>query len=273
MTYVVYEFHCTDQQQRDWLMAVLADDFEGFEENENAVKAYLPAGKINDEAVRQLLNETNLGDLSFSTQPVADKNWNEEWERNFEPVIIAGKVGIRAPFHAPLNAAYELIIEPKMSFGTGHHATTASVISLMLGEDLVNKSVLDFGSGTGVLSILAEKLKAENVLAIDHEEWAYNNCLENIGRNGCVNIRALRGDNTNVISEKFDVILANINRNVIFHMMADWINLLNKPGVLIVSGILKADEKEIMELALQQGLQPKSKIENNGWMAMSFQYR
>ncbi len=273
MNYAVYEFLTTDEQQRDWLMAVMGDsDFDGFEETETSVKGYAPASKINDAIVRQLLDENNLKQIQFTSQALADKNWNEEWEKNFEPVVIAGRVGIRAPFHPPLNTEYELVIEPKMSFGTGHHATTASVITLMLGEDLVHKSVLDFGSGTGVLAILAEKLKASDIAAIDHEEWAYNNCIENIERNGCVKIEALRGDDTYVFNRKFDVLLANINRNVILENMHKWVALLSGKAILIVSGILAADEMDITKLASNLGLDKKEKIENNGWLAISFQH-
>jgi ribosomal protein L11 methyltransferase len=273
MIYTVYEFLTTDQAQRDWLMAVMGDsDFDGFEETDTSIKGYAPVNKVTDTIVRQLLDENNLNHVQFTSQPVADKNWNEEWEKNFEPVVIAGKVGIRAPFHPPLNINYELVIEPKMSFGTGHHATTASVITLMLGEDLAGKSVLDFGSGTGILSILAEKLKASNITAIDHEEWAYNNCVENIERNGCVKITALRGDDNLVFKQKFDVILANINRNVILANMHKWVKLLSADAILIVSGILVADEADVTNLAINLGLVKKEKIEKNGWLAISFQH-
>ena len=274
MSYVVYEFLTGNTEERDWLMAIMGDsDFDGFEETETSVKGYVPIDKTNSTIVRQLLDENNLHQVQFTSQPVEDKNWNEEWEKNFEPVVIAGKVGIRAPFHHPLNTEYELIIEPKMSFGTGHHSTTASVITLMLVEPFVHKSVLDFGSGTGVLAILAEKLEASNIMAIDHEEWAYNNCLENIERNGCVKIKAIRGDESFKFNTGFDVILANINRNVIMQQMHQWAALMNEKGILIISGILTADETDITALASSLGLFLKQKIENSGWLAISFHHK
>ena len=158
-----------------------------------------------------------------------------------------------------------------MSFGTGHHATTASMISLMLTEDVAGKTVLDFGSGTGVLAILAEKLKALNITAIDNEEWAYNNCIENIERNNCVTIETIKGDDTYVFDKKFDLILANINRNVILKNLAYWKSLLESNGVLMVSGILLNDENDIINCAVGCGLKVKDKLKNNGWLAISFQ--
>jgi ribosomal protein L11 methyltransferase len=184
MSYSVYEFFTADEIERDWLISILNDyGFEGYEETDNSLKAYVPSEKVNSAQIQRILQENDFKHIEFSSEAIADRNWNEEWEKNFEPVIIAEKIAIRAPFHAPMNLPYELIIEPKMSFGTGHHATTASVLELMLSEQFVNKSVLDFGSGTGVLAILAEKLKASKIIAVDNDEWAYNNGIENIERN------------------------------------------------------------------------------------------
>ncbi|MDB5281879.1 MAG: ribosomal protein methyltransferase, partial [Bacteroidota bacterium] len=225
-----------------------------------------------DMVITQILKDNEFQHIRFSSQLIKDRNWNEEWEKNFEPVVVAGKVAIRAPFHPQFNTEFEIVIEPKMSFGTGHHATTASVIELMLGEDFSNKSVLDFGSGTGVLAILAEKLKASNITAIDNEEWAYNNCVENIERNGCVHIRAVRGDESYLFDQKFDIILANINRNVILQNISKWKLLLNETGLLIASGILVSDEHDIIEAAAKTGLVVKNKLNNNGWLAIAFQH-
>jgi ribosomal protein L11 methyltransferase len=146
------------------------------------------------------------------------------------------------------------------------------MISLMLNEDIADKTVLDFGSGTGVLAILAEKLKAVDITAIDNEEWAYNNCIENIGRNNCVLIKAIHGDDTFVFDRKFDIILANINRNVILKNVDYWKSLLNGNGVLIVSGVLLNDENDIIRKAMSSGLKVKDKLKNNGWLAISFQH-
>jgi ribosomal protein L11 methyltransferase len=272
MNYTVYEFFTKDEIERDWLVSILTDfDFDGYEETGESIKGFVPTGKVNDEKVRGILSDNEFQHIEFSSKQLENKNWNEEWEKNFEPVVAARRVGIRAPFHKPMGTEYEIIIEPKMSFGTGHHATTASMISLMLNEQFEGKTVLDFGSGTGVLAILAEKLKAANITAIDNEEWAFNNCIENTERNQCVLIEAIHGDDSFVFDKKFDIILANINRNVILKNMAYWKSLLNEAGVLIVSGVLQNDENDIIKCAEGCGLKVKDKLKNNGWLAISLQ--
>ena len=157
-----------------------------------------------------------------------------------------------------------------MSFGTGHHATTASVVELMLKQNFENKTVLDFGSGTGVLAILAEKMKAKNITAIDNEEWAFNNCVENVERNNCVYIKSILGDDTFVFNQKFDFILANINRNVILKNIWYWKELMNAEATLIVSGILQSDEKDIINEARKNNLEGKEILQTDGWLAIAF---
>ena len=273
MNYTVYEFFTKNEIERDWLVSILSDyDFDGYEETNESIKGFVPTGKVDDVKVKGILSDNEFQHIDFLSAQLENKNWNEEWEKNFEPVVIAEKVAIRAPFHQPFNTEYEIIIEPKMSFGTGHHATTASMVELMLKTDIAGKAVLDFGSGTGVLAILAEKLNALNIVAIDNEEWAYHNCIENISRNGCVLISPIQGDDTFVFDKKFDIVLANINRNVILKNMAYWKSLLNDNGVLMVSGILLNDESDIMRCATVCGLQLKDKLVNNGWLAISFQH-
>jgi len=272
MKYTVYEFFTKDEIERDWLVSILSDhDFDGFEETSAALKAYIPSDKADETQIKKVLADNEFQHLSFSSQQLEDKNWNEEWEKNFEPVVVAEKVAIRAPFHLPFNTEFEIIIEPKMSFGTGHHATTASMVELMLKENFEDKSALDFGSGTGVLAILAEKLKAAKITAIDNEEWAYNNCIENIARNHCVKINAIYGDDSFRFEEKFDIILANINRHVIVKNLSNWKKLLKENGWLMVSGILLSDEAEILQEAEAQNLKVKDKVKNNGWLAIVLQ--
>ena len=272
MTYSVYEFFTRDEIERDWLISILSDyHFEGFEETSDSLKAYIPSEKVSGISVKEILYDNALHHLQFSSHPVEEKNWNEEWEKNFEPVVIADKVAIRAPFHTTFKTEFEIVIEPKMSFGTGHHATTASMVQGMLKENFAGKTVLDFGSGTGVLAILAEKLKAKHIVAIDNEEWAYNNCVENVERNNCVCIKTIKGDDTFVFNEKFDLILANINRNVILKNMAHWKNLLNPKSILMVSGILQSDEKDVISEAQKNSLSVKDVIRNNGWVAITFE--
>ena len=165
MKYTQYEFFTKDELERDWLVSILSDNyFEGFEETNESLKAFVPSENISEVQVRELLHDNDFRELEFESNDIEEKNWNEEWEKNFDPVTIAKRVGIRAPFHKEMGTEYELVIEPKMSFGTGHHSTTALVIEQMLNEVFDGKSVLDFGSGTGVLAILAEKLKAATTM-------------------------------------------------------------------------------------------------------------
>lgn len=271
MKYTQYEIFTADPVERDWLVSILADyGFEGFEETMTSLKAFIPNNLIPEKGIPAILEENDFRDMQFEATEIAETNWNEEWEKNFEPVTIADKVGIRAPFHAALNTPFEIVIEPKMSFGTGHHATTALMVELMLDMDLDNLSVLDFGSGTGVLAIMAEKLKAAKIVAIDNEEWAYKNCIENTERNGCVNIECLHGDDTYVFAEKFDVILANINRNVILANAGSWAKLLQPKGKMLVSGILLSDEADIIAEAAKHGLLKQEVRKNNGWISILF---
>jgi ribosomal protein L11 methyltransferase len=272
MTYHCYEFFTRNEVERDWLISILSDfHFEGFEETSDSLKGFVYTDKMTNDKVAEILADNEFAHIEFSSSAIENKNWNEEWEKNFEPVLIANRVAIRAPFHGTQNAEFEIIIEPKMSFGTGHHATTAGVIELMLAENFENKTVLDFGSGTGVLGILAEKLKAQSVFAIDNEEWAYYNCIENVQRNSCKLIKTVQGDAQYAFTEKFDVILANINRNVILSNICKWKSLLNEKGILLVSGILLNDETDVVTEAEKNKLSLKSIIRNNGWVAISFQ--
>ena len=271
MQYILYEFQTSNEVERDWLISILTDySFEGFEETSDSLKAYIQSGKITAVQLKEILYDNELHHIAITCSEIENKNWNEEWEKNFEPVVIAERVAIRAPFHSTFNTEYEIIIEPKMSFGTGHHATTAGMVELMLKESFERKSVLDFGSGTGVLAILSAKLKAANITAIDHEEWAYKNCVENIERNNCVHIQCIHGDDAFVFTERFDIILANINRNVILKNIQQWKSLLNENGILMVSGILLSDEKDIISAAASNRLSVKSILRNNGWLAISF---
>jgi len=271
MQYLQYEFFSSSEDEQQWLIALLSDlPFEGFEETNISVRAFIKADAIDDGEVRLTLDANNLGHVQFAVNVIEQKNWNEEWEKNFPPVVIAEKVGIRAPFHAPMNTEIELIIEPKMSFGTGHHATTSSMITLMLEMDFKNKSLLDMGSGTGVLAILASKLGVEVPVAIDHEEWAYENAIENAQRNS-TNIDARLSDAATAIDEKFDVILANINRHIIVEHLQHWMPLLNPKGEVLLSGFIEQDLPAIRELCASLSLQEKQLIQKGEWVAMKFQ--
>lgn len=271
MNYDQYDFFTKDEWERSRLISLLNDyRFEGYEETEEVLRAYISSPDGAKISLQEILRMDELGHIRFQKSELAGRNWNEEWEKNFEPVVIAGRVGIRAPFHAPIQTEMELVIEPKMSFGTGHHPTTSAVIELMLEQNFENRSVLDFGSGTGVLAILAEKLSASKVLAIDHEEWAYHNCMENVERNGCRKIQVMRGSDILVSDEKYDFILANINRNVILEMINRWSEFLSNNGRMIVSGILHRDEQDVAHAASKAGLKVEKILQRNDWSAISF---
>jgi len=271
MSYSEFEFLTTDELERAWLMSILDDyGFNGYEETQDALKAFVTEGKLIESQLQKILEDNELGHIQYSLCLLEDKNWNEEWEKNFEPVIIAQRVGIRAPFHQPLKTDIEIIIEPKMSFGTGHHGTTAAMVELMLKSNVSGKNVLDIGCGTGILAIIAEKLKAIKITAVDNDEWAYKNCLENIARNNCVKVESLFGNGNKLEGMKFDLILANINRAVIMENLATWVNWLNSGALLLISGILLNDENGLLALAGELHLKLNGRIVQNEWIALSF---
>lgn len=267
----VAAFETKDIMQRDLLSSVLADaGFEAFEETNDILNGYFPAEKFDEKSIQVLLDEVNLAAIKFTISNLETKNWNETWEKNFSPVMIADKVGIRAPFHQPLATELEIIIEPKMSFGTGHHQTTSLMIEQMLALDFAEKNVLDFGSGTGILSIVAEKLGAINITAIDNEEWAFENAKENAIRNGCTHINCILGDENTVISDKYAILLANINRNVILKNIVKWKHYLSPNGVILLSGILVTDEKDIHQKMTVLDFSHIKTIEKDGWLCMQY---
>lgn len=242
-------------------------DFYAFEQNENILLAYITEQDFEEEELIKLIPAS----ASYTYSVIKDRNWNEEWESNLQPVIINSFVGIRPSFHEPLKAVqHEIIITPKMSFGTGHHATTFLMIELMQKINFKGKSVLDFGTGTGVLAILAEKLGATSVMAIDYDEWSILNAIENIGCNDCKNIIVEQTDTITGISN-VDIILANINLAVL-EKNAENISLLSgKKSVLVASGFLAKDEEHIVSIFIKNGFIKKRKFEKDEWVALRFE--
>lgn len=271
MDYIQYEFFTREEALRDFLISLLPEvGFDGFEEQPDSIRAFIPGPAVKQEDIQDILQQNGLGHISWQTSVIAQQNWNEQWEKSFHPLTIAGQVSIRAPFHEPQPAAYELIIEPKMSFGTGHHATTALMIEQMLDMDLRGKDVVDFGSGTGVLAILAEKLGAAHIVAIDNEEWAVENCRENIQRNNVSKVQVIHADTMSVVSEQYDIMLANINRNVITKNLQSWRTFIRPGGVLVISGILVTDVRDILALASELGFSLIRQLTRDGWVSISF---
>ena len=246
--------------------------FDSFVEEEDGLQAYIQKGVLEDPDLSSLFILKNPQfDISFNVREIEQVNWNAEWERNFEPIIVNDQCAVRAPFHDSFNLPYELIIEPKMSFGTGHHETTWMMMNHMFEVDLKGKAVLDMGCGTAVLAILAEKLGANSIDAVDIDEWSVENSVENADRNNCGSINVWQGDIDSIPGEnRYDIILANINRNVLLSHIPTYRSLLNKPGILILSGFYKDDLTIVEGQCAGQGLAVSSKLEKNKWVAAKF---
>ncbi len=267
-SYIEVEFFNVKPNEADIVVAMLAGiDFEGFEETDGLIKAYISQQQFNEAEVKKIAEQFSL---LYKTKEVPPQNWNAVWESHFEPVIIDDFVAVRAHFHSPVSTVqHEIIITPKMSFGTGHHATTTMMMQQMRNIDFKNKTVFDFGTGTGVLAILAEKLGAASVLAIDNDEWSIDNSMENIGKNKCSNTRVEQRSDANV-QQCFDVIVANINRNVIVENLSFLSSQLNKNGSLLVSGLLVEDEGLILAEAAHYGLNHQSTQNLHQWSLLRF---
>jgi ribosomal protein L11 methyltransferase len=267
--YIEIVFKNLDPGNADLLIALLTDyGFEGFEEEELHLKAYI---NINDFNVATFAEMLQPYQLSYDIHTIRSQNWNAVWEEHFEPVMVHDFVGIRAHFHQSLASGvqHEIVITPKMSFGTGHHATTYMMIEQMQHLDFHNRQVLDFGTGTGVLAILSIKLGAVHVLAIDIDEWSIENAKENIERNDCSHITVQQADGL-IANAKYDVILANINKNVILQNMLQLSDSLTIGGCLLLSGLLAEDELEILTAARIINLKHRSTIHNQQWACMVF---
>ena len=254
-----------NEEQQEILISQMEElNATGFEQQEESLIAYFPENNFDSYEINQLL----LGYMHTITT-IEDRNWNQLWESNFQPVIIENFCAIRADFHEPVNnMAHEIIITPKMSFGTGHHATTYMMVQQMKDIDFTDKTVFDFGTGTGILAILAEKLGAAYVWGIDVDEWSINNAKENIEKNNCTAVEVELS--TNIPSKQFDIILANINRNVILHYLPELKKSLSENGCLLLSGLLTTDEKDIVTACTENNLDMIKLIEKNNWISLLF---
>ncbi|MCK5840237.1 MAG: 50S ribosomal protein L11 methyltransferase [Bacteroidales bacterium] len=260
-----------DQLLREIIIAELAEiGFESFMEESELLQAYIPASEFDFEAVNDLeFIKKNSTIVTLEHNLINDKNWNAVWESNYKPVIIPGKCAIRAPFHKPVpGLKFDIIIEPKMSFGTAHHETTAMMIELLFEINPTSMTVLDMGCGTGVLAILASKMGAIQVTAIDNDQWAYNNTKENIIKNNVSNVDVYLGDASTPGTKKYDLILANINRNILIADIPEYENCLNTGGTLLLSGFLTQDIPIIQENAQENGFEFRYSINKNNWAAV-----
>ncbi|WP_405576445.1 50S ribosomal protein L11 methyltransferase [Winogradskyella sp. Asnod2-B02-A] len=245
--------------------------FESFVETEEGVTAYIQKEEWNENILEDIyiLNSDEFK-ITFDFNEIEQTNWNEEWEKNFNPIIVDDLVSVRAPFHEKPDVKYDLIIEPKMSFGTGHHETTHMMIQHILRNDFENKSVLDMGCGTGVLAILAERVGAVKLDAIDIDNWCYLNSIENVERNDCSNISVYEGDATLLDGKKYDSIIANINRNILLSDIGSYAKCLNPNGTLFLSGFYEEDIPLIETECNKYMLKLKETIQKDKWVSLKF---
>ncbi|UOE41952.1 50S ribosomal protein L11 methyltransferase [Chryseobacterium suipulveris] len=251
------------------LMAELIEiGFDSFTEEHDGILAYIQKDLFNEEDLKEVstLNNNEVT-TSYTFQEMPNINWNEEWEKNFSPINVEDKVWIRAEFHENQNLPHEIIIQPKMSFGTGHHATTYLMIQQMLDMDFQNKTVLDMGCGTSVLAIFAKQKGAGKTVAIDIDEWSVENSRENAERNG-VELEISQGTAENLGGENFDIILANINRNILISDIPTYVSVLNKGGQLLLSGLCFFDVDDVLEVCNQQNLTLKKKLQKEEWVSL-----
>jgi ribosomal protein L11 methyltransferase len=266
--YIQITFPNISPEQQELLIAQLSEmDYDGFEEKEKELNAFIPHDKYQPSVLNDLVTKYNL---SYIEQPIKAQNWNVVWESNFQPVIVDDFVVVRASFHEPAKGVeQEIIITPKMSFGTGHHATTFMMMQQMREIVFDEKTVLDFGTGTGVLAILAQKLGAKKIVAIDHDDWSIENAGENMERNDCGLVEVIKSGTASV-GQRFDVILANINRNVILDNIRVLSEQLEANGILLLSGLLKEDEQDIRDAAEKELLVFAGRVERDNWLCLKF---
>ena len=245
--------------------------FDSFQENSDGISAYIDSTILSSVTVEdiQILNSIEFN-ISFEFYNVKKQNWNIKWESNFEPIYVDKTCCVRAPFHKKSNYKYDLVIEPKMSFGTGHHETTSMMISFILANSFSNSSVCDIGSGTGVLAILAEKRGASKIDAIDIDNWCYLNSIENIERNNSKNVNVYEGEVHKLMQFTYDNIFANINLNVLLVDIPIYSKMLNTGGLLYLSGFYLRDINSIEKVAKSSNLSlVESKVKNQ-WVALKF---
>ncbi len=271
--YIGYEF--TVQPIQPAVEILIAElgyaGFESFVETDNGVTAYIQKEEWYDAILNdiQILNSDEF-EISYTFSEIEQTNWNAEWEKNFKPIIVDNICSVRAPFHEKPNTEFDIIIEPKMSFGTGHHETTHMMIQHILKNDFTNKSVLDMGCGTGVLAILAAFKNAKPIDAIDYDNWCYLNSLENVQRNNCKHITVLEGDASLLVNKSYDIIIANINRNILLQDLKTYASCLYKGGILFLSGFYNDDIPIITAECEKFMLKFEEKLERNNWVSLKF---
>ena len=271
--YLGYHFRVEPKELgSEILVAELGElPFESFVESEFGVTAYIQ---------KQLWSESILDDvqilhspefvISYTVEEIEQVNWNEEWEKNFEAINVDGICHVRAPFHPKTDAQFDIVIEPKMSFGTGHHETTHMMIQHLLEMDVAGMKTLDMGCGTAILAILAEMKGAKSIDAIDIDNWCYLNSIENAERNNCKNITVYEGDAALLKDKKYDLIIANINRNILLNDMQSYVDCLLPNGTILFSGFYEEDIPFINASCVEKGLTYVKKLERNNWVSLKY---
>ncbi len=271
--YLEYNFTVEPlQPASDILIAELGEaGFDSFVETDNGVLAYIKKEEWSEHILDsvQILEHPNFK-IDFSFVEIKQENWNEVWESNFELIQVDDQCVVRAPFHEKPNVRFDIVIEPKMSFGTGHHETTYMMLQHVLGYDFKGKSVLDMGCGTGVLAVLSAMKGAASIDAVDIDNWCYLNSLENIQRNNQEHIKVYEGDASLLNSQKYDVILANINKNILLSDISIYANCLKEHGILFLSGFYKEDITDISAKCELFGLRFDENFEKNNWVAVKY---
>lgn len=273
MNYIEFNFKVTPlQPASDILLAELGElGFDSFVETEDGLQAYILEEYYKEDLLKYVfvLNNPEF-EITYNTKTIEQVNWNAEWEKNFTPIVVSDNCRVRAPFHDKGNEEYDIIIEPKMSFGTGHHATTHMMIQHILKDNFIGKKVLDMGCGTAVLAILAEMRGAGPLDAIDIDEWCYLNSIENAERNNCTKITVEQGDASLLSNRKYDIIIANINRNILLNDMKTYANCLSKDGIIYLSGFYVEDLNLIKSECTNQGLTYVNHHVKDQWVAAKF---
>lgn len=272
MNYIEYNFSVTPTQPyNEILIALLSQiEFESFEENSVGLKAYILKDFEDEEFVKEQIETLALAEIVYERREIQQINWNKEWENNFSPININNQCYIRAEFHEEnKKIPYEIVIQPKMSFGTGHHETTHLMVEYLLSLNIEGKKVLDMGTGTGILAILSKMRGSAHTVGIDIDEWSFENAVENAERNQ-VEINFIKGGAESIPNERFDFVLANINKNILKADMPFYINALEEGGILVMSGLLDEDELEIKAFATENGLSFIDMKERNEWIALQF---
>ena len=271
--YLGYHFKIEPKEPgSEILIAELGEKaFETFTESENGISAYVKKDLWDENILDDIyILQSEEFKIEYTVEEIDQINWNEEWEKNFEAIDVDGKCHVRAPFHPKTDAEFDIVIEPKMSFGTGHHETTHMMIQHLLEMDVKGLKTLDMGCGTAILAILAEMKGAEPIDAIDIDNWCYLNSIENAERNNCKHITVYEGDAALLAGKSYDLIIANINRNILLNDMQAYVDCLNKGGIILFSGFYEEDIPFIDASCAEKGLTYVKKFQRNNWVSLKY---